>query len=449
MNKLPQIFLCSLISLGLLACLQRETEPITQTPPVVEAVPTAVPSTNPPIVTVPDIPTAVPVTAPAVLTAVPTDAPPTETPLPTHTPTPVPLILTTIQLETIVPTGQLFRPVYLTHAFDERLFVVEQAGTIRIIENGKLLAEPFLDIQDRVGSDANEQGLLSVAFHPDYGTNGRFFVNYTNRGGSTVIARYQLNPTNPNKAQNDSEIILLTIGQPYNNHNGGQIQFGPDGYLYIGMGDGGAADDPQNNGQNPATLLGTLLRIDINYEDGINFYAVPSTNPFINNDNGRNEIWAIGLRNPWRFSFDRQTGDLFIADVGQNIYEEVHFQPASSTGGENYGWNIMEGNHCFKRGTCETAGLELPIFEYDHGSGCSITGGYIYRGEAFPTLWGNYFAADYCSGNIWSLVPQADGTWISTLTANAGTQISSFGEDAHGELYLLGHANGTVMRIRP
>ncbi|MCP5094031.1 MAG: glucose dehydrogenase [Chloroflexi bacterium] len=449
MKKLSVIFIFSLIALPLAACLRQETEPITQTPPVVEVEPTAVPTTNPPVVEVPATVTAVPTIEVLEPTAVPTNAPPTETPLPTSTPTPVPLALSSIQLETIVPEGQLTRPSYLTHAFDERLFVVEQAGTIRIIENGALLPTPFLDIQDRVSIEANEQGLLSVAFHPNYVENGRFFVNYSNHGGSTVIARYQVNTDNPNQAVYDSEIILMTIGQPYNNHNGGQLQFGPDGYLYIGMGDGGSADDPDNNGQNPSTLLGTLLRIDVNYEDGTNFYAVPSTNPFVNNDAVRNEIWATGLRNPWRFSFDRTTGDLFIADVGQLTYEEVHFQSANSTGGENYGWNILEGLHCFNATDCDTTGLELPIFEYDHASGCSITGGYIYRGEAFPELWGNYFVADYCVGNIWSLIPQADGTWLSTLSTNAGTQISSFGEDVHGEVYLLGHANGAVMRIRP
>ena len=365
------------------------------------------------------------------------------------TPTPVPLALSSVQLETIVPEGQLFKPVYLTHAFDERLFIIEQAGTIRIVENGELLSTPFLDIQDRVNSNANEQGLLGLAFHPNYVENGRFFVNYTNAGGSTVVARYQVNPDDPNLALHDSEIILMTVGQPYNNHNAGQIEFGPDGYLYVGLGDGGSANDPENNGQDPSTLLGSMLRIDVDYEDGTNFYAVPSTNPFINNDAVRNEIWAIGLRNPWRFSFDRATGDLFISDVGQNIYEEVHFQPASSTGGENYGWNVLEGNHCFNAETCDTTGLELPIFEYDHSKGCSITGGYIYRGEAYPSLWSNYFVADYCTSNLWSLIPAGDGSWSSSLIANVGTQISSFGEDVHGEIYLLGHANGAVMKLRP
>ncbi|MFQ5435665.1 MAG: PQQ-dependent sugar dehydrogenase, partial [Anaerolineae bacterium] len=361
----------------------------------------------------------------------------------------MPVLANSISPATIVPAGQLTKPVYLTHAFDDRLFIVEQVGKIRIVQNGQLLAEPFLDIQDRVGSDANEQGLLSVAFHPAYGENGRFFINYTNTGGSTVIARYQVSPGNPNLADRDSERILLTIGQPYNNHNGGQIKFGPDGYLYVGMGDGGNADDPHSNGQNAGTLLGTIMRLDVNYEDGINFYAVPSTNPFVNNDAIRNEIWAIGLRNPWRFSFDRATGDMFIADVGQNTYEEVDFQPAAGTGGENYGWNIMEGLHCFTDAGCSGDGLQLPIVEYNHSQGCSITGGYVYRGTAYPELAGNYFFGDYCTGFIWALVPNLDDSWASTMVFQLEQQISSFGEDANGELYIVGHATGEIMRIQP
>lgn len=445
------LFLLLLVLLGA-ACIPRPTEPITSTPPVVEVEPTATlpsPPTSAPevVVVAPDTPTAVSTTPVEEATAVPPTATPTETPTPT--PTPMPDLVTSITLQTIISEGQLTRPVYLTHAFDERMFIVEQVGTIRIVENGTLIPESFLDIQDRVGSAANEQGLLSVAFHPEYVENGRFFVNYTDKSGSTVIARYDVNPDNPNLANRDSEQILLTIGQPYNNHNGGQIKFGPDGYLYIGMGDGGSAEDPQNHGQNPATLLGTIMRIDVNYDDGTNFYAVPSTNPFITNDTIRNEIWSYGWRNPWRFSFDRATGDLFISDVGQYAYEEVHFQPASSTGGENYGWNILEGEHCFNADSCNTEGLELPIFEYNHSSGCSITGGYVYRGTAFPSLTGNYFTGDYCTGIIWAVIPQADGSWANSQVLFLQKQISSFGEDVNGELYALGHATGEVWQIQP
>ncbi len=267
-----------------------------------------------------------------------------------------------------------------------------------------MLPTPFLDISDRVESGSSERGLLSVAFHPDYAENGRFFVNYTNKDGDTVISRFQVT-ADPNVADAATETILLTIPQPFPNHNGGQLQFGPDGYLYVGMGDGGAAADPQGNGQNEGTLLGAMLRLDVDGVSAEANYAVPADNPFINSE-GRNEIWATGVRNPWRFSFDRLTGDLFIADVGQNIWEEVNFQPANSSGGENYGWDIMEGMHCFSDDACDSSGTVLPIYDYQHENGrCSITGGYVYRGQQFPALTGNYFFGDYCTGEIWALAP--------------------------------------------
>jgi glucose/arabinose dehydrogenase len=349
--------------------------------------------------------------------------------------------VTAISLTPLV-VGGLIRPLYLTHVGDERLFVLEQRGLIRIIENGQLLPQPFLDIEARVGDAANEQGLLGLAFDPAYGNNGRFFINYTNTNGDTVISHFRVTD-DPDTADPNSEVIILTIPQPFGNHNGGQLQFGPDGYLYVGMGDGGSAGDPQSNGQNPNTLLGGILRLDINQEP----YGTPADNPFINNT-GRAEMWAIGLRNPWRFSFDRLTGDMYIADVGQNIWEEVHFQPANSPGGENYGWNILEGNHCFSDANCQTDGLEFPIFEYTHDFGCSITGGYVYRGRQFPDLYGNYFVADYCTGIIWSLFPGANGIWTSNEVLRSGLVISSFGEDTHGELYVIDH-NGGVWGIRP
>ncbi|HFQ92868.1 MAG TPA: glucose dehydrogenase [Anaerolineae bacterium] len=425
---------------GLLAACGSNLD-VTVTPPVVEQTtavsPTAIPPTDAP----PPEPS--PTTAaPEAPTAVPTDIPPTLTAVPTDTPDPG-RPAASIQLE---PAAEGFaKPVYLTHAGDERLFVVEQEGTIRIVADGNVLAAPFLDIRDRVGADASERGLLSVAFHPQYGDNGRFFVNYTNKDGNTVVSRFRVNADDSNTADPASEEILFTIGQPYPNHNGGQLQFGPDGYLYVGMGDGGLADDPEENGQNKGTLLGALLRIDVNVADAP-FYGVPADNPFVNDEDGRNEIWAIGLRNPWRFSFDRLTGNMFIADVGQNEWEEIHVQPADSPGGENYGWDIMEGFHCFKADSCDQTGLELPVFEYDHSFGCSITGGYVYRGAAYPELSGNYFFGDFCSGNIWRLFPEG-ADWSDAIVRQSGLNISSFGEDVNGELYVLDYGSGTVYRI--
>lgn len=337
----------------------------------------------------------------------------------------------------------LRRPTHVTSAGDGsgRLFVVEQAGQVRIVRDGRLLPRPFLDIAALVGSRGNEQGLLSVAFHPRFAENGTFFVNYTNRDGHTVVARYRVSRDDPDRAEPSSAAVLLTIEQPAANHNGGLVKFGPDGYLYIGTGDGGAAGDPWNNGQRLDTLLGKLLRIDV---DGAAPYAVPADNPMLNRAGARPEIWAYGLRNPWRFSFDRATGDLFIADVGQNAWEEVHVQPAGSRGGENYGWKIMEGETCFRAEQCDQSGLELPIAVYGHGSpagGCSITGGYVYRGAAFPRLVGTYLYADYCSGNLWGLRASGAG-WSGALLGVLNIRPSSFGEDEAGELYLTDHGGG-------
>jgi glucose/arabinose dehydrogenase len=350
--------------------------------------------------------------------------------------------VTAVQLTPIA--GGFERPTFLTHAGDGRLFVSEQVGRIYIIENGQVLPTPFLDIQDRVGSEALEQGLLSFVFYPDSPQSGRFFVNYTNLDGNTVISRFQVNAGDPNTADPSSEQIIMSINQPFGNHNGGQLQFGPDGYLYIGMGDGGSGGDPENNGQNPATLLGALLRIDV---DGGEPYAVPADNPFVGNPNAADEIWAYGLRNPWRFSFDRLTGDLYLSDVGQRIWEEINFQPVVSSGGQNYGWNILEGNHCYDTENCDSAGTILPVAEYSHDSGCSITGGYVYRGSQFPALTANYFFADYCTGIMWGLFRQPDGSWLQNVVLESGRTVSSFGEDVAGELYLLDHASGEVLQI--
>jgi glucose/arabinose dehydrogenase len=347
-------------------------------------------------------------------------------------------------LQPVEGTFQL--PLYVTYAGDGsgRIFVVEKEGTVSIVRQNRRQSSFFLDIRDRVGASASEQGLLSIAFHPDYAENGQFFVNYTDTNGDTVVARYHVS-SNPDVADAASEEVILTIEQPAANHNGGLVLFGPDGYLYIGMGDGGAAGDPWGNAQDRSVLLGNMLRLDV---DQGSPYAIPPDNPFVDQANMRPEIWAWGLRNPWRFSFDRATNDLYIGDVGQNMYEEVHYQPASSDGGENYGWNRMEGAACYPEdGSCETQGLEMPVAVYSHQDGhCSITGGYVYRGIASPELQGVYFFADYCSGYLWAL-RQVNGNWNSRLVQQTGMSISSFGEDESGELYLTDMWEGKVYRL--
>lgn len=370
----------------------------------------------------------------------------------TAEPTTTPLSpVAAIALEPVITEG-LTQPTFLTHAFDDRLFVVEQPGLIRIIQNGQLLATPFLDITGRVGALASEQGLLGLAFHPNYATpgapgEGQFYVNYTDIGGDTHIARFSVMPDDPNRADPDSEVQYLFVDQPFPNHNGGMLAFGADGYLYAGLGDGGSANDPLNVGQDRMNLLGKVLRLDV--DAAADAYSIPDSNPFAGATDALPEIWAYGVRNPWRFSFDRATGDLYIADVGQNEWEEVNFQPAASAGGVNYGWRIMEATHCFQADTCDQNGLTLPIFEYAHAQGgCSITGGYVYRGALHPELIGNYFVADYCMGNIWRLFPQ-DGRWLADLVLDSDLIISSFGEDVNGELYVLNYGAGGVYRIVP
>ncbi|MGH2453725.1 MAG: PQQ-dependent sugar dehydrogenase, partial [bacterium] len=330
--------------------------------------------------------------------------------------------------------GGLEAPLHVTHAGDRsgRLFVVEQAGRIRIISDGRLLVRPFLDISARVIS-GGEMGLLSVAFHPRFAANGRFFVNYTANGARlrTVIAEYRVSD-DPNVAGR-TERVLLEIDQPYRNHNGGLNLFGPDGMLYIGMGDGGSGGDPHDNGQRLDTLLGKMLRIDV---DGATPYRVPSDNPFVGRAGARGEIWAYGLRNPWRFSFDRAGGRLFLADVGQNAWEEIDLIER----GGNYGWRIMEGAHCFRaQSGCDRAGLVLPIAEYGREGGCSVTGGYLYRGSRIRNLAGRYLFADYCSGLVWMLTEGPSGRWTMSRLLDSGLRVSSFGEDQDGELYVVDH----------
>ena len=430
----------------LLAACQNDTPAVAVTPPVIAVVEVAT-EVKPPT---PTIDSSTTTSIPESVTPLPSTEPsPTPTESPTSTPTQTPIPATAVETITLgaVLEGAFDRPLYLTHAFDERLFVVEQAGLVRIIKDGQLLEQPFLDIRDRVGSRELEQGLLSIAFHPNYPRDDRFFVNYTDKTGDTHVSSFIVSAENLDLADAGSETILLTEKQPYPNHNGGQLQFGPDGYLYAGIGDGGSANDPLNNGQDPSTLLGTLLRLDVDFSRDV--YAIPSTNPFVTDDGRRNEIWAWGLRNPWRFSFDRLTGDLFIADVGQNLWEEVNFQSYDSPGGENYGWNILEGTHCFLVTDCDNTGLELPVFEYDHQGHCSITGGYMYRGSNHLSLYGNYFLADFCSGNIWALFPETNGSWSATNVLDTEYVVSSFGEDVDGELYLLDHTQGSIYQLQP
>ena len=342
-------------------------------------------------------------------------------------------------------TTDLREPVHVTHAGDGsgRLFVVERGGTIQVVRDNAPAPQPFLDITDRVGSDSSEQGLLSVAFHPRYAEAGRFFVDYTDVNGDTVISEFRVSD-DAERADPGSEKVLLQIDQPAANHNGGQLAFGPDGFLYIGMGDGGGAGDRFRNGQNRETLLGKLLRIDVDNGDP---YAVPADNPFSNTAGTRPEIWALGLRNPWRFSFDRVTGDLFVGDVGQNSWEELNFQPADSRGGENYGWPITEGSHCFEpRTNCDTTGLALPLYDYDRELGCTVVAGHRYRGAAVPEFADAFFYADYCTGQMWALAQGADGIWTNHELVQATRGISSFGEDENGELYLV-NLGGALYRL--
>lgn len=341
----------------------------------------------------------------------------------------------------------LDRPVHLTHAGDDsdRLFIVEQPGRIKIFQDNVIQQVPFLDITDRVRS-GGERGLLSVTFPPAYQNKRYFYVNYTNSSGDTIVSRFRLN--SDNIANPQSEEVILIVEQPFSNHNGGQLAFGPDGFLYIAMGDGGSGGDPLGSGQNTNTLLGKLLRIDV--ESGIHSngkpYAIPDTNPFIETADFQPEIWALGLRNPWRFSFDRDTGDLYIADVGQNLFEEVNFQFSSSVGGENYGWNIMEGLHCFEQATCKQNGLTTPVFEYGHSEGdVSITGGLVYRGNVFPRMQGVYFFADFASGRIAGL-RRDNNQWQVTVLADTELNVSSFGEDNNGQIYIL-DISGSIYRI--
>lgn len=392
---------------------------------------TPTPSPLPPPPTATQVsPSPLPPTATFVPTRTPTPtatATPTETP--TNTPTPAPESAPDgSQFTFIEIVSGLSRPLLITHAGDKQLFVVEQPGRIRIVKNGQLLETPFLDIEAIVNNTATEQGLLGLAFHPDYAANGQFFVNYTDLNGDTVIAHYTVS-SDPALADPASAEILLTIPQPFSNHNGGGIVFGPDGLLYIGMGDGGSRGDPQNNGQDLNALLGKMLRLDVN---------APNAGP---------EIWAVGLRNPWRFSFDRASGDLFIGDVGQGQWEEIDYIPAPLASGLNFGWNLFEGSEPYLGSATDSTGLTMPVAEYSHAEGgCSVTGGHVYRGDSLPELRGIYFFGDYCSGIIWSLARNETGEWVRSEFMRTGFRLSSFGEDVDGELYVVDHG-GAVYRL--
>lgn len=374
-------------------------------------------------------------------------AAPTPTPAPTPT-APAPagggVFNAEVALEKVA--SGFSKPLYVVEPPDGsgRLFVVEQAGKIRIIKDGALSAQPFLDAGPVIASSGNEQGLLGLAFHPKYKENGRFFVAYTARNGDNTLAEYRVS-TDTERANPSSAKVLLAIPDFASNHNGGMVAFGPDGYLYLSTGDGGQGGDPRANGQNKDALLAKILRIDV---DGAEPYAIPPSNPFARGG-GKAEVWAYGLRNPWRFSFDRKTGDLWIADVGQNKYEEVNFEPAGGKGGLNYGWNTMEGAHCFQPAAgCNQAGLTLPVSEYGRDDGCSITGGYVYRGAREPKLEGAYFFTDYCGGVIWALTKDAAGAWRRTPVLDSNLSISSFGEDQSGEVYAVSQKDGTIYRLK-
>ncbi len=364
------------------------------------------------------------------------------------------VFLSILQLKLVGQTGNnlvpfatgFVHPVTIANCGDNRLFIVCKTGYIYIIDSaGNTNPVPFLNIVSRVISTGSEQGLLGLAFHPEYPDSGYFYVNYIGAGDSTHISRFSVNPANPDLADASSEKKLMTIYQPYTNHNGGNVIFGPDGYLYLGLGDGGSGGDPGNRAQNLQDIHGKLLRIDVDHG---NPYAIPDTNPYYNDPTGLDEIWDYGLRNPWRFSFDRLTGDLWIADVGQNLYEEIDFEPAGDPGGGNYGWRCYEANQTYNTSGCGSMSLyTFPIYQYSHSLGCSVSGGFVYRGSQFPGLYGNYFFADYCSDRVWTIHNEG-GNWIAadfgTFTTN---NFSTFGENAAGELFIAGYSSGTIYRV--
>ena len=348
-----------------------------------------------------------------------------------------------IRLKTVA--NGLEQPLLVTNAGDGsgRLFVVEQVGRIRILRDGRLSSDPFLDVSEIITA-GGEQGLLGLAFHPNYENNGRFYVDYTDANGNDVVAEYSTS-SDPDRADPSSGRVLIEIEDPFSNHNGGNLAFGDDGYLYIATGDGGSGGDPLESGQSLDTLLGKILRIDVDSSSTEIPYGIPRDNPFVDRDGARPEIWAYGLRNPWRFSFD--SSDIWIGDVGQDSIEEIDRMPADR-GGLNYGWNTMEGNSCFDPPSgCDRDGLTLPVATYTHEHGCSVTGGFVYRGESFPSFKGAYFFGDYCSGFIWVLNALKDPPGRPRMVLESNSSISSFGVDEQGELYVTDIASGEVLQV--
>lgn len=387
-----------------------------------------------------------------VASVLPTTASAAPAPVPEAAPSPAAPSASTIRL---VKVADVTDPVLAISPKGDRarLFIVTKGGRIRIVKNGTLLASSFLNISSKV-SRGSEQGLLGLAFHPNFATNRKFFVNFTNTSGHTVVRQYRASSSNPDVVEPGSSRKIIKIKQPYSNHNGGMIAFGKDGYLYIGTGDGGSAGDPGNRAQDKGSLLGKMLRINVNRKTATKNYRNPSSNPYVGRP-GRNEIWQRGLRNPWRWSFDRSTDALWIGDVGQGRYEEVDRVKWKSSGpgkATNWGWRVMEGNHCYKPASgCNTSGKKRPLLEYSHGSNgrCSVTGGYVYRGSAIPALRGWYVYGDYCSGEVWAVSAGAKrpATPVRLLGSGSGRLISGFGQDASGELYLCDLANDAVYKV--
>jgi glucose/arabinose dehydrogenase len=370
-------------------------------------------------------------------------------------PTPVAADPSASSVKLSVVASGLSSPVFVTSPDDgtNRLFIVQKTGKVKIVQDGGLLPGTFLTVAGKI-SGGGERGLLGLAFHPSFKTNRKFYVDYTDTRGNTVIREYKASATNPNIVESGSGRTILRIAQPYANHNGGMLAFGPDGYLYIGTGDGGSAGDPGNRAQSLNSLLGKILRINVNGKSGTKQYKIPASNPYVGRA-GLDEIWERGLRNPWRFSFDSLNGNLWIGDVGQNRYEEVDRAIHSSTGtgrAYNWGWRLMEGFHCYRPSSgCTTSGLRRPLLEYPHTGGrCAVTGGYVYRGTAIPALYGWYVYGDYCSGEVFTIrnAARSKPTPVRLFGSGSGRLISSFGEDAAGELYVV-DLRGTVYRIDP
>jgi len=379
---------------------------------------------------------------------------PSASPAPTPAPTPQPPAIpfnpanVAVTLKSIATLAG--RPLAVTNAGDGsgRLFIADQDGRIWVMRDGAVLGQPMLDITDRV-SCCGERGLLGIAFHPDFPADPRVFVDYTGNGGETVVSSFVVPAGTADLADAGSETVILTFAQPYSNHNGGALAFGQDGLLYVSTGDGGSAGDPQDNGQRLDTLLGKILRIDIDGSSGGNAYAIPASNPFVGRAAAREEIWLTGLRNPWRISFDRTTDDLWIGDVGQGDWEEIDVAPSSAGGGANYGWNRMEGDHCYPIGSsCSKTGLALPASEYDHSGGrCTVIGGGVYRGPAYSILRGGYLFADHCSGTIWGIVASKGGIQAPVVMGSTAFGLAGFGESEEGELYAVNVSNGMLYRV--